>query len=152
MLCHKFRRRNRRERNAQSLNNIPPLNQICSCAHARRSLTMIRGPVWSLPAGPATGCPESMANWTWAVSLKCLQLERSRVIFSLPPQHLRSHFPRKNTQGRLSARRNDTTAARLAEVGRRWCHCLYAGEPCVWQRERNATEEDGARRAEKNVE
>ena len=56
------------------------------------------------------------------------------------------------TKGRLSARRSDTTAARLAEVGGRWCHCLYAWEPWVWQRERNATEEDGARRAEKNVE
>ena len=27
-----------------------------------------------------------------------------------------------NTQSRLTARRSDTTAARLAEVGRRWCH------------------------------
>ena len=55
------------------------------------------------------------------------------------------------TQDRLSARRNDTPAARLAEVGRRWCHCLYAWEACVWQRERKAAEEDGARRARNGV-
>ena len=63
-----------------------------------------------------------------------------------------THFALYDTQGRMSARRSDTTAARLAEVGRRWCHCLYAWEPCVWQRERKTTEENGGRRAEKNVE
>ena len=42
------------------------------------------------------------------------------------------------TQDRLSARRSDTTGARLAEVGRRWCHCLYAKKACVWHSEKLA--------------
>ena len=49
------------------------------------------------------------------------------------------------TQGRLSARRSDTTAARLAEVGRRWCHCLYAREAGGWQRGRDAGKEERER-------
>ena len=49
------------------------------------------------------------------------------------------------TQSRLSARRSDTTAARLAEVGRRWCHCLYAPEGCVLAMERKGKQ--GSRRA-----
>ena len=32
------------------------------------------------------------------------------------------------TQGRLTARRSDTTAGRRASGGRRWCHCLCASE------------------------
>ena len=49
------------------------------------------------------------------------------------------------TQGRQSARCNDTTAARLAEVGRRWCHCLYAREAGGWQGGRDAGKEDTER-------
>ena len=45
-----------------------------------------------------------------------------------------------DTQSRLSARRSDTTAARLAEAGRRWCHCLYAPEGCVLAMERGGKE------------
>ena len=58
------------------------------------------------------------------------------------------HFQGGNghhTQSRLSARRSDTTAARLAEVGRRWCHCLYAPEGCVLAMERKGKQ--GSRRA-----
>ena len=50
-----------------------------------------------------------------------------------------------STQSRLTARRSDTTAARLAEVGRRWCHCLYAPEGCVLAMERKGKQ--GSRRA-----
>ena len=65
--------------------------------------------------------------------------------------HQGSSRTARSTQGRLSARRSDTTAARLAEVGQRWCHCLHSWKACVWQRERKAAEEDGARRAQRSV-
>ena len=52
-----------------------------------------------------------------------LKAETTRIEFDFvrPFEH---QIPLRLTQSRLSARRGDTTAARLAEGGRRWCHCL----------------------------
>ena len=50
-----------------------------------------------------------------------------------------------NTQSRLAARRSDTTAARHAEVGRRWYHCLYARKACASEQESKARNGDGER-------
>ena len=91
-------------------------------------------------------------QFQFAFSPTCSDERVSKL--ELQSTHIQFNYPKPPVRVTVTARRSDITAARLAEVGRRWCHCLYAWEACVWQRERErkATEEDGARRAEKNVE